>query len=160
VSGTAWLGTTAATALAVVAAAVGAAAWVRRNLVVITVVGTSMRPAIEPGDRVLVRRAGIARLRRGQLVVAVPGRPPRVITHRDPLLMIKRVLAVPGDPVPRAQVPALRTVSETVVPPGRLVLLGDNPAGTDSRQLGYFHGESLIGVVVRGLSKADRQDGG
>lgn len=154
-TGLAWLATTAAAALAVAAAVT----WVRRNLVVITVVGTSMRPAIEPGDRVLVRRAGIARVRRGQLVVAVPGRPPRVITHRDPLLMIKRVLAVPGDPVPRTQVPALRTVAETVVPSGRLVLLGDNPAGTDSRQLGYFHGESLIGVVVRGLSRANRQDG-
>jgi signal peptidase I len=76
------------------------AGWARRHLAVITVVGTSMRPTFQPGDRVLVRRGGRTALRAGQVVVAVPGRPQRRITYRDPLLLIKRVAAVPGDPVP------------------------------------------------------------
>jgi len=131
-----------------------AVAWTRWRLVTITVRGTSMRPALEPGDRVLIRRTrrpAAARLRRGQIVVAVPGQPGRAIDHRHPLLIIKRVFAVPGDPVPRLAVPALEAAPEAYVPPGRLVLLGDNPAGTDSRQIGYFHADYLLGVVIRRL---------
>jgi signal peptidase I len=39
---------------------------------------------------------------------------------------------------------------ERLVPPGKLVLLGDNPEWSyDSRQVGYFPGERLLGIVVR-----------
>ncbi|MET9295509.1 S26 family signal peptidase [Streptomyces sp. NPDC003077] len=62
--------------------------------------------------------------------------------------IIKRVAAAPGDPVPRASVPALATAPEERVPPGRLVLLGDNPgASLDSRQYGYFPIARVLGTV-------------
>ena len=62
--------------------------------------------------------------------------------------LIKRVAALPGDPVPRDGVPALRSVTEERVPPGQVVLLGDNRrCSVDSRQLGYFPLECILGVV-------------
>src|ERR1039457_4264716 len=46
----------------------------RQRFVIITVHGDSMMPALLPGDRVLVRRIHISRLRRGQVaVVEMPG---------------------------------------------------------------------------------------
>lgn len=68
--------------------------------------------------------------------------------------LLKRVVAVPGDPVPRYHVPALRDTPESLVPRGRLVVLGDNPpASLDSRQFGYLPQERLLGVVVRRLGE-------
>lgn len=125
--------------------------WLRRTLVVVTVKGESMVPTFRHGERVLVRRAGIDAVRRGTIVVVAPGRPQRL--SRDyPLWMIKRVRAVPGDPVPREEVPILDREPDPHVPPARMVLLGDNPSGSDSRQLGYFYTANLLGVVVRRLS--------
>jgi signal peptidase I len=114
------------------------------RLVRVTVSGTSMLPTLRPGDRVLVRRVPVWRVRRDDLVV--------VRKPRDPAgaWMIKRVVAVPGNPVPRHEVPVLRTYPGDVVPPGRLVVLGDNPADSyDSRAFGYVRGEAVLGVVVR-----------
>jgi signal peptidase I len=130
----------------VTAAVVGAAAGLlrlRHKYTVVTVDGESMSPAYRPGDRVLVRRARL--VRREQCVVfaeefAGPG----------PSWVLKRVVAVPGDPVPRDRLPALRAVSEAVVPPGHLVVLGDNPEHSyDSRHYGYVMVERLLGVVSR-----------
>jgi len=68
------------------------------------------------------------------------------------------LVAVPGDPIPRDRVPALAGVSEGCVPPGKLVLLGDNPANSyDSRRAGYFPAERVLGVVVRRMHVARRQ---
>ena len=53
-----------------------AAVVLRRRFVVVEVDGISMRPTYEPGDRVLVRRCGADRVRRGQ-VVAVRRMGPR-----------------------------------------------------------------------------------
>lgn len=156
-TGTLWL--VVAGTLVGLAALAGAGYWARRHLVVITVRGTSMLPVLEPGDRVLIRRIGISGLRKGQIVVARPGRPMRRLALDDPLLVIKRVVAVPGDPVPRSAVPALRDVPESTVPPEHFVVLGDNPAGTDSRQLGYFHGSYLIGVVIRPVARRSPETG-
>ncbi|GAA2394982.1 S26 family signal peptidase [Catellatospora methionotrophica] len=134
-----------------------------RFLVAAAVTGRSMLPAYREGDLVLVvRRFGTAHLRIGQVVVV---RRPRVNTappardtvgDADPRrLMLKRVLALPGDPVPRASVPALADRPETVVPPGMMVLVGDNAtASYDSRQIGYFPASWLIGVAVRKLRSA------
>jgi hypothetical protein len=64
-------------------------------------------------------------------------------------LIIKRVAAGPGDPVPPgvavgAEPPGAR------VPTGRYVLLGDNPADSyDSRVFGYLPAEHIIGVAGR-----------
>lgn len=116
-------------------------ALLRRQLVVVTVIGMSMVPTYEPGERVVVRRAPAHALRRGQVVVfEEPG--------NTGGWMIKRVAAVAGDPVPRE----LAGRSETAVPAGRLVVLGDNPNGSfDSREIGYLPGDRVLGVVVRRL---------
>jgi signal peptidase I len=122
----------------------------RARLVAVTVRGTSMEPTYRDGDRVLVRRASA--FTPGQVVVVErPG------TGRA--WMIKRVVAVPGDPVPRQRVPALASEPAELVPRGRLVLLGDNAgASFDSRQLGYFPAERVLGAVLRPL-RGDRAGG-
>ena len=125
--------------------------WVRRRLVVVTVEGPSMEPALRDGDRVLVRRVPLPKVRTGQMMVArrpsLPGRP----EDAGPLL-IKRVVAVGGDPVP-AEVRA--AIGDDRVPHGCLVVLGDNRArSADSRHWGYITAEHLLGVVLRGMSPA------
>ncbi|WP_372441450.1 S26 family signal peptidase [Plantactinospora mayteni] len=145
---------------AVVAALAAAAWWARRRLVVVTVRGSSMQPTFQHGDRVLVRRAPITAIRPGQVVVVAAGRPVGPLPPDYPLWMIKRLRAAPGDPVPRDEVPALASVPEQTVPAGRMVALGDNPAGADSRQLGYFYTANLLGVVTRRLTRAPIGTGG
>jgi signal peptidase I len=129
----------------------------RRQLTLVTVTGESMRPAYTPGDRVLVRRARVGQLRLGQVVVVEePGRggtwrtpPPRGRAGHHSW-MIKRVVALPGDARPEACLPATAGRLGPQVPPGKFVLLGDNAARSyDSRQLGYFPGDRLLGVVLR-----------
>jgi signal peptidase I len=129
----------------------GAAAWlVRRRYVAVTVEGESMSPTYPAGSRVLVRRTGPEAIRRGQVVVFT-GFPP-VLDGRA-RFVIKRAAAVPGDPVPRDTVPALRSVPEQHIPPRRLVVLGDRPDHSyDSRQYGYLAAERIMGVVVRSLT--------
>ncbi|SEF94419.1 signal peptidase I [Nonomuraea solani] len=117
--------------------------WVRGRHLLVTVDGPSMEPAYAPGDRVLVRRVPFARVRRGQVV----------LVRRDPAqgteLVIKRAVAVPGDPVPRIGFP---TLAETAVPAGKLLVVGDNRARSyDSRHHGYVPAERFVGVVVRSL---------
>ena len=83
------------------------------------VVGPSMRPTLEPGDRVLALRTGRARV--GDLaVVPDPRRPSR--------LVVKRVV---------------------VASPAGLTVRGDNAgASTDSREFGPVPTESVRGRVV------------
>lgn len=134
--------------LVVVGLAGGAAAFVRRRYVAVLVHGCSMEPALRAGDRVLVRRRRIDQVRRGQVVVLAN---PAAFAD-DPPWLVKRVAAAPGDPVPRAAVAALREVPEDAVPQRRLVLLGDNRAASfDSRSVGYFDGDALLGIVIKTL---------
>jgi signal peptidase I len=132
---------------------------VRRRILIVTVDGDSMWPSFAPGDRVLVRRTMPARLRPGQVVVVeLPdedGRWPAMargtVTSRQ--WAIKRVAALPGDPRPDDCPPATAGQPEPVVPPGSLVLFGDNAAWShDSRHIGYFPADRMLGVVVRRLS--------
>ena len=140
---------------AVVVAAAGGLAVLRRRFVAVTVAGLSMQPTLHPGDRVLVRRAGIGTVRAGQVVVlGIEG-------EAEQEWMIKRAIAVPGDPVPGIGVTGVAVVDGQTVPDGKLVVLGDNAAlSLDSRRLGYLPGERLLGVVVRRLSSGPRQDFG
>jgi signal peptidase I len=127
--------------LAVLAFALGATTLLlRTGYVAVRVDGVSMEPTLRPGDRVLVRRMRPHRLRRGQVVVfAHPG--------GDTPYLVKRAVALPGDPVP-----PLPGLAGSRVPAGSLVVLGDNPhASFDSRQAGYFAADTLLGVVVRRL---------
>ncbi|MET7331981.1 S26 family signal peptidase [Nonomuraea sp. NPDC005650] len=125
-----------------------ATAVLTRRYAVVHVSGLSMTPTLYDGDRVLVRRTPLKRVVPGMIVV-IPMPSPRLAG--DPPWLVKRVAAVPGDSAPRDRFPALPAEHETV-PPGRLVLLSDNGAARlDSRRMGYFNGEALLGVVVRKL---------
>ncbi|MGI5145074.1 S26 family signal peptidase [Plantactinospora sp. CA-294935] len=64
--------------------------------------------------------------------------------------LIKRAVAVAGDPVPHGAGPALATLDDEIVPPDRLVAIGDNAASSyDSRHYGYVTADRLLGVVLR-----------
>ncbi|MBW6437240.1 S26 family signal peptidase [Actinoplanes hulinensis] len=139
-----------AAALSVLAPAV----LLRRGLAVITVTGHSMKPALSDGDRVLVRRAGRSRVRPDDLIVLeMPGdagawpRPPLgTAALDDRYLLVKRVVALAGEPTPPESVPE----PAPRVPSGALVVVGDNRRySLDSRQLGYLPYDRVVGVVVR-----------
>lgn len=122
-----------ATSVLAISALTASAILIRRRIVVVTITGDSMRPTYRPGDRVFVRRSDPRDLKRGQVVVLE-----RPFASGD--WIIKRVAALPGDMVPAGN----------VVPPGKLVVLGDNPAASvDSRQFGYCPADRLLGVVIR-----------
>ncbi|GHA82254.1 hypothetical protein GCM10010330_40610 [Streptomyces tendae] len=142
----------ALTALGAGCAVAGAVALARHRYVVVTVEGESMSPTLADGDRVVVRRARLAAVRSGRLVVSGPPSGERWDHLPLPMWLIKRAVAVPGDRVPKDAGPALRALTEERVPAGRMVLLGDNPLRSlDSRQCGYFTSGQLLGVVVRRL---------
>jgi signal peptidase I len=126
----------------VVAVGVLVLAGLRRRLLLVTVRGVSMEPTLHAGDRLLVRRAGLPAVGRGEIVVIAGRRDPADPTAA---MLVKRAVALPGDPVP-AGVPG----AGGRVPPGRLVVLGDNAARShDSRALGPLPGGALVGLVVR-----------
>ncbi|MEJ3654115.1 S26 family signal peptidase [Actinomycetes bacterium KLBMP 9759] len=138
------------------AASCAAVAFVRQRYAVVTVHGESMEPAFRHGDRVVVRRPVDARA--GDVVVVEQPEPSRIDPRRRwsrPATgrpsgrhwMIKRVGAAAGDPVPGG-IP----VPDEVVPPGQLILLGDNASTSyDSRFAGYFPVERVLGGVLRRL---------
>jgi signal peptidase I len=80
----------------------------RRRFLVVTVTGTSMLPALMPGDRLLVRRAHLGQVHAGQVaVIERPGLAGDQATaagraDRYGDLIIKRVAAVPGQHIPTA----------------------------------------------------------
>ncbi|CAM3120366.1 S26 family signal peptidase [Stackebrandtia soli] len=150
---------TVAVAVTVVAVIGGLALWwFRRTFLITTVSGRSMQPTYHDGDRLLVRRTTAAAVKRGDAVVLTSDQPPRRessvegesdVTWREPgKLIIKRAVALPGDPVP-AGIP----VPDRTVPAGRLVILGDNAdASYDSRAAGFYAVDNLVGVVLRSMS--------
>ncbi|WP_328549101.1 S26 family signal peptidase [Streptomyces platensis] len=158
---------TAATLLGLAGLVPATAVLLGRGLVVVTVRGVSMAPAYLDGDRVLVRRT--TRPTRGQVLVverpAVRTRWPsgplpatagaRTVGRRQ--WLIKRVAALPGDPVPEAVLSASfpDLPGPPRVPDGSLVLLGDNHQhSVDSRYFGFYPVERVLGTVVRRLRPA------
>lgn len=131
-------------AVALTVAAVLGLVVTRRRLVVIDVIGPSMQPTFRPGDRVLMRRRAGGQVRRGSVVVLRSGRQ----------WMIKRVVAVPGDPVPDSVRPAVRHAGR--VPSGRLVVLGDGERSADSRLWGFVPVDAVLGSVVRSMPSRGR----
>lgn len=135
----------------------------RHRYLVVTVHGRSMEPALHDGDRVLVRREPLDRVRIGDIVVidadgfghaelaiqrTGEGTAAGLTVGHD--RVIKRVAALPGDPVPAPLAAVLRVSPGQPVPGGKLLVLGDNAAHSfDSRQRGYYDGSDLLGVVSR-----------
>lgn len=138
--------------------------WLRGRYVVVNVQGMSMRPTYEPGDRLLVtRRTPDSVPKVGSVVVfRRPELGPRGAVSWTGTAgvrpwMVKRVVAVAGQPVPARFGGATRTGT---VPDGTVLVLGDNAAeSSDSRTWGPVPVERVLGPVVRVLS-ADRADGG
>ncbi|MBT2209897.1 S26 family signal peptidase [Actinomadura sp. NEAU-AAG7] len=154
---------TGAAAAAVVGAAALLAVSARRRFVVVTVQGASMEPTYRSDDRVLVRRGRAPA--RGEIVVVeqpvvglgwpappVPrGGAPGRLARRD--WYIKRVAGAPGDALP-AEAGLTAPAPNGRVPDGGYVLLGDNPRNSvDSRQMGLFPRERILGTVVRVLDR-------
>ncbi|MDX3578997.1 S26 family signal peptidase [Streptomyces sp. FL07-04A] len=152
--------TVAASALLTLAALLAAALTLARGrLVAVTVRGYSMSPTLMPGDRILLLR-GRRRVATGRVAVVVAPHPEhgwRTPTGAAPESSdawdgwyVKRVAAVAGEPVPRwaGRCPG------THVPPGMLVLLGEQPGSRDSKQLGYCPEDKLIGTVLFRLRAA------
>jgi signal peptidase I len=137
-----------------------ASALLGRRFVAVAVRGQSMEPTLHDGDWLLVRRGRDPA--RGQVIVIehpaspnvwLPNGVPAALTMPENRWLVKRVAAVPGDPVPRDRVPSLADVSELEVPTGKLVLLGDNRQSSfDSSRLGYFSTDKMLGAVVRQLA--------
>lgn len=126
----------------------------RRSLFAVTVEGGSMEPTLVAGDRLLARRVPAFALCPGQIVIIEKASPvggwhwddTGTTRITDGHWMIKRVAAVPGDPVP----PGIAAASGVRVPPGSIVVLGDNrEASIDSRELGLIPVTRVLGVSLR-----------
>ncbi|GII65758.1 S26 family signal peptidase [Sphaerisporangium krabiense] len=135
----------------------------RRCFLVVTVDGVSMAPTFRPGDRLIARRWALRAVRAGDVVVLRSATPEEVFAALPPDAaaagrvlpplggghLIKRIVAVPGDRVPRAGFQALHDSPGDVVPPGKIVVAGDNPRfSADSRTYGYLRREQIVGVVM------------
>jgi signal peptidase I len=121
-------------------------AMVRKRWVAVTVIGDSMVPTYHDGDLVLVRRRRPSDLTRGDVVVLEAPAMTR-FAHRWNL---KRVAALPGDPVPG---PARASAGVDVVPGGSMVVFGDNTLSLDSRQAGLYPASGVLGVAVRRVDR-------
>lgn len=60
---------------------------------------------------------------------------------------VKRVAALEGDPVPEWARETLSSDAQARVPPGKVVVSGDNPRSQDSRQLGYLDADAIVAFV-------------
>jgi len=120
--------------------------------------GDSMSPTLVHGDRVLVSRVYHSQtLSRGEIVVLRRDESAllpsgiaasvrwRVAVEAVTVDFIKRLVALPGDPVPLSVRPAVNGAS--VVPAGLVVVLGDNIKSADSRSWGFVPAADVLGVV-------------
>jgi signal peptidase I len=152
-----WFAVTLAVAGVPLLAAVAA----RMAFVVVTVVGPSMAPTLDDGDRVLVARRWARGVRRGDVVAArmvwtPPGPPAPGPFGVVPSWVVKRAVALGGDRLPPLEPSPIgvRVPFGDTVPPGAVFLVGDNPgASGDSRAWGPVPAGEVVGVVVRHLPR-------
>lgn len=133
--------------------------WLRWRLRVVTVLGESMRPTLAPGDRLLVRRTSLSRVRAGDIVVlAYPDHGDPASRTRGDRWLIKRAVATSGDPVPASVARVLSVEPDTPVRDGALVAIGDNrETSYDSRAFGYVFADDLLRVVLRPIHSPTRR---
>jgi signal peptidase I len=133
--------------------------WIRRNITIVRVLGTSMSPTYRDGEKVIARRVRATKLRRGDVAVLNAATGPSLmngtaVTH---LPVIKRVAALPGDVVPKDIHVPLPEAEQTprTVPDGCLLVLGDNAErSVDSRAYGFLALDAVEGKVVRKVREA------
>lgn len=131
--------------LFLLAALIATLGWARRRWTVATVRGSSMTPTLRNGDQVIARRSRV--IRRNDLIVfAVPTDGP---SAQNPPWRVKRVAGVAGDPVPAWLSQVSGATDRERVPPGHLIVSGDNQHSQDSRELGYIDLRMVRGVVIR-----------
>jgi signal peptidase I len=144
--------------IALVAAAACALLLARRRWVVVRVVGDSMAPTIRNGDVLVARRVCGGPLRLDDVVIFAP--PLAAIDgafddgDQDPALRVKRIAALPGDPVPAWATAAREQAGDGRVPAGWLVVKGDAVQSQDSRHYGLVALVDVVGVVARPTSSA------
>lgn len=137
-------------ACVVVALVLSALFILRRRLLVVTVAGTSMMPTLAEGDRLWAWR-GTRRLKVGDIVVISTGELARRV---GAALIVKRVVALGGDPVPERLLGARPEFhARARVPKGSLLVLGDGPVSFDSRNLGYIDRAQATAVVLRTVAR-------
>jgi signal peptidase I len=120
---------------------------VRYRWLLATVRGNSMAPTFTDGQRILVSR--VRRFPRRDEVVVFSTAPVAGVAEPgdDPPYRVKRVCAVPEDPLPDW----LGNHGNPLVPQGFVVVAGDNPRSQDSRQLGLIDRRDVLGVVSRSV---------
>lgn len=126
----------------------------RRRYFVAIVSGSSMEPTFHPQQRVIARKASGRQVSRGDVILirdhhtSEPSQHSVTVRDSSTPCLIKRVAARSGEPIP----PAFSLSTDLVVPAGRLLLIGDNPAASyDSRQHGYYSEGDVLGIVLNGL---------
>jgi signal peptidase I len=132
--------------LAAVALLIEGVRQLRRRWVLVKIEGASMEPEFRDGDEVLAKRTRGVEV--GQVVVVAAPDPALGWAEVSKARLggpggawwVKRVAAGPGEPMPGSSEP---------VPAGHYFLLGDNPAGEDSRRHGPCPAEAVAGVVIR-----------
>ncbi|MBC6459731.1 S26 family signal peptidase [Actinomadura sp. HBU206391] len=143
---------------------------IRRRLLVVTVDGQSMEPALRAGDRVLARRTGVGAVKAGQVIVLRStgghmqpiARGPRLedgtVSTAGEGFLIKRLVARPGDTAPSEFGPPGAVRRGDIVPPEAILAVGDNPGHSfDSRQAGYLPAVNMVGVAVRTLRRPKKR---
>jgi signal peptidase I len=131
--------------------------WARRRLLLVTIDGASMEPALRNGDRVLVYRPRRFSPRRNQVIVLEPLRDMASVEDEDPplserRLMAKRVAAIAGESWPSL----MAERGHETVPSGTVVVLGDNTDHSfDSRHYGAVSVDRVLGVVAFRLNGRD-----
>jgi signal peptidase I len=128
-------------AVVVVLLVVGGTLWLRNRMLVVCVTGQSMLPALDDGEKLLAHRTSRVPAT-GSVVVVKP--------FDGSLLVVKRVAATAGEAVPPEVAEPSGLAPGDMVPPGSLVVLGDNAdASIDSRTWGLLPVTSVVAVVVR-----------
>jgi signal peptidase I len=150
-----------ALALAGIGAVALAVTLLRRRFLLVVVNGTSMEPTYEDRDRLLARRRPGPTIPVGSVVVLTGQESghyapvkvgDRTMVLRTSRYLVKRLAARPGDPVPPECVTVIGDDGPAVVPPGKVVVFGDNRTSSlDSRVFGFLDEEQILGTVIRRL---------